>query len=207
MRRILVLLIFLLVPSGCAYLKTGETPYHKGPRPDSLKAEAVIEVFGKDRLKGRATIILKAPDKFRIEVAGAFLQTAMAVASNGSVIETYSNGETRSYFPVQGVNPYPFTPQELVSALLIAETPGKGNDYIITLDSMGLPVEMKKLNGQDVLFTIGYSDFRAVNGFYLPFSVVISYGYERIEIRYTSITTGHDAADSAFRLKSAGPEQ
>ncbi|MEK6531864.1 MAG: hypothetical protein AABZ23_05150 [Deltaproteobacteria bacterium] len=207
MRRILILLLFFLIPSGCAYLKTKKTPYDKGPRPDSLKAEAVIDVFGKDRLKGRAIIILKAPDKFRIEVAGAFLQTAMAIASNGSVIETYSNGETRAYFPVQGINPYPFTPQELVSALLLAEIPGKGNDYRITLDSMGFPVEMKKLNGQDVLFTIGYSDFRTVNGFYLPFSVVISYGYERVEIRYAAITTGHDEADSAFRLNIAGPAQ
>ncbi len=198
---IIALILCFILPAGCAHLKSDNTiAYNTGPGLRSLKAEAVVQVFGNDSLKGRATILLKSPDKFRIEVHGAFEQTIMAIVSSGGIIETYSNGDTRSYLPVKDINPYPFTPQELVSALLLGEMPGKGADYRITQDSRGFAKKIEKLSEP---FTIEYRDPRTMNGIYLPFFTVISYGYERIEIKYLSVITDPDIEDSAFYLDSA----
>lgn len=147
----------------------------------SLRARGVIELTGiEDReFKGKAAILVKGPDKVRIEIFDIFGQVAAIIVSDPHALSISSNNNS-SFFFQGGDTPLDFTAAELVSFLLgalfsVSETGGGAGERRILFD-----------------------DFRDLEGSRFPFLLSVDDGRERLLVRYSSIELNPELDDALF---------
>ncbi len=196
-----LLLAVLLFSSGCGLLlrervaeegRRDQEPTLDDGAGESLRAKATVEIRGSDgkNLSGKAIILARTPDLFRIEFLGPFNQTAALILSDGGGIYYYSKGRAEYHFTGDPGYPYPFTAAELV-AFLFGERNGgmldAGEDYMLDFNGEGRIEVLEKIKDGRVLFRASMGDFRRNGERWYPYEIVIDDGAQEISIRYNSL--------------------
>lgn len=198
----IVLFLALVAAAGCAHVASPpEPPPAKEVPVEALRAEAVVRFDHEKSAKGRALIVVKRPDKFRIEVSGPLGSTAAVLISDGSRLYLYSEGRLRSY-PVgkQGAGlPYSFGPAELVSFLL-GTVPGEGT-YLRKTDGSGLSALVKLVKGKPAV-KVTLEERRNVDGASLPFEITVEDSERFLSVRYTRVEVNPEIGPRAFEAPS-----
>lgn len=148
--------------------------------PESLSGRAVIRLSGIDEreFKGKAVILVKGPDKARIEIFDLFGQVAAVIVSDANALSIFSNNGS-SFFTRDGAMPLDFTADELAGFLMGMRAGPEG------------PVDA-------ALRTVLFEDFRDLEGLQFPFSLFVENGKERLSIRYSSIELNPELNDALF---------
>ncbi len=182
-------LIFLL--HGCSILRPAVPPPAKpapGFIPRALRAEATVEFKRGMPLRGKALIIAKAPDSFRIEVLGPFRSTMALLVSDGETLYVFSGAEEKEYRWKDPDFPYPFRAEDVVSSLLGAASRDLSNgDYIYSADKDGHIEKVVKLKDGEPVLTVEMSDYRVVSGARLPFAISIEDKKGALLINYSTV--------------------
>ncbi|MBI5345063.1 MAG: hypothetical protein HZB83_06985 [Deltaproteobacteria bacterium] len=197
-----VLLTVVTALAGCAVFKTNRPatedipPY---PPPASIRAEATVELGKESTLAGRAVIHVKSPGYFRIEVFGPFGSTLALLASDGKRLFIFSQGESRRY-RWDGLDfPYPFTSEDMVSFLLGSVLPKTVAAFdSIVQNERGRVIRVTRSRDGKEIFRASMSDFRALKGASLPFSVSIEDSFEALNIKYSTVEINPDITDDIF---------
>jgi len=177
--------------------------------PSTLRASAVVEMKRNFTIAGRASILVKAPDSFRIEVTGPFGQTAMLLASDGERLYSSSDGKIKEFLWDDPDIPYSFEAEEAVSFLTGSPRPREaqlGPGATEARDNWGrLKEYTKTAEGRPELkATLG--DYRDINGAHIPFLIRIEDGRRTLTIRYTEAEVNPQIDEGLFSL-GAGPER
>ncbi len=207
-QRTCSLILLLLLVSGCALLPqagpkgpakapvTGE----RGRIPSSIRAEAVVEFTGRDSVKGKAVILAKRPDLFRIDILGPFHQTVAQLVSDGRGISIYTADG-----PIEGVRAGDvlesyFDAAEVVDLLLGTAEGEKAPEGWSALSSdRGDSLRfVKKISGAGVI-SIVMEDFRKVDGAILPFSISVRGDKEGLSIRYSTVEIDPELNQELFK--------
>ncbi|MBI5234052.1 MAG: hypothetical protein HY880_06840 [Deltaproteobacteria bacterium] len=211
--RVFFIPIFVFIVS-CAHhaKKEGETPYAlKGDKDapiTSMSASAIVELARAEgaSLKGRANVLVKSPDLFRIEVRGPFNQTIALVIGNGSDTVFFSNGAVKR-------NSFPFDASETVNLLLgrwdIAVKNGSGLRIIEKKDGQITKVEYFFKSADigapgypsSAWVEVSFSDYKEITDtLFFPLTVSIETDRERLDISYVSIELNSEIDGTAFNL-------
>lgn len=208
MRRIALLIAAALVMYGCATIKAPEVSrdtLHGAASPQSINAQAIVELKRAFSVRGRATVLVRSPDSFRIVVTGPFDQPMAVLSGDAESLFVYTAGKTEVYGWEDPDMPYPFTSKELVSVLLgDARVVDHGNVRYDVTGGRDAAVVITKLNDGDRVLRISMDDFREVAGKKLPFHITIEDKKSAIQIRYTSVEIDPEIKDSAFDM-APGP--
>jgi len=203
-----LLLLFLF--SGCAALPplTKRPTPPAGPAPESLRARAVVTLKRDVTVSGRAVIVAKSPDRFRIEVFAPLGQVAATLASDGATLMVFSDGRLRSYDWTDPLFPYSFSSGDVV-ALLTGSGPFDGETtdragrrlrYSYETGPGGRPsVVTKTVEGREVL-RAKLGDWRAVDGAVVPYRISIDDGTQLIDIRYSSVEAAPEVGPGVFSI-------
>lgn len=182
-------------PQGAGTAGVAEQAQRISPR--TLRASAVVEVKRIFSVKGRALIAARSPDKFRIEVLGPLNGTAALFVSDGDGLYIFSDGRSARYGWEDPGNPFPFRPEEVVSALLGSSPAGAG-DYSFSTDTSGHITRLaRKKNGEPAL-AAAMSDYRTVAGADIPFSITIEDEKKSLGIRYSSVEVNPELGTGFF---------
>jgi outer membrane lipoprotein-sorting protein len=148
--------------------------------PESLSGRAVIKLSGIDEreFKGKAAILVKGPDKVRIEIFDLFGQVAAVIVSDAYALSIFSNNDS-SFFTRDGKTPLDFTADELASFL------------------MGMSAGEQGLV-EDALRRVLFDDFRDIEGLLFPFNLSLEDGKERLSVRYSSVELNPELDDALF---------
>lgn len=200
----------VLFLSGCAALKQKEAEKRPSRKAASLRAEASVVLKKIIPIGGHAVIIVKSPDKFRIEVFGPFGQVMALLASDGTSFYMFSGDEAKKMDMDDPAFPYPFKAKEAVSFLLgspsgqfaQAALDGgvKAGDREMTSDSEGRLAKFVKYKKGRPAFTVELSDYRAVSGVDLPFNISIKGQKEGLSIKYASVEIDPEIDPDAFNI-------
>lgn len=200
----LVLFIFL---AGCAAVSTvpekALTPGAEKIVPASLRAEAVVEIKRVVPVSAKALVLVKSPDKFRIEVTGPLGSVMGLMLSDGETLSVFSGDEVKNYRWNDPFSPYPFDSIEAVSFLL-GDQPGAANDradYKVKRGEDGRIKEILKYKDGVPLLTARLSDYREISGAVIPFNISIE-GKDTIRIRYSSVEVNPELDGSLFMIPS-----
>lgn len=203
----------LLFSSGCGLLlkekaaeegrRDREPSLDEGSK--NLRAKAMVEITGSDgkSLSGKAIILARTPDLFRIELLGPFNQTVALILSDGRGIYYYSKGRAEYHYPGDPDYPYPFTAAELVTFLFGDRdigVLGAGEDYRIDLDSEDRITVLEKIKDGRVLFKASMDDFRMNGERWYPYKIVIDDSFQKIRIRYNSLIPGAIIDSELFKI-------
>ena len=94
-----------------------------------MKGRAVIKLIaeGDEEIRGKGAILVKGPDRVRIEVFGPFGQVAAVFVSNARGFSILTDKESR-FFPHNGEGFFSFRPNELAGFVMgaYARAPGEG---------------------------------------------------------------------------------
>ena len=145
--------------------------------PLALRGKAVIQLRGiEDReFKGKAVLLVKGPDKVRIEIFDILGQVAAVIISDGSALSIFSENNSK-FFPRIGETPLIFTAPELASFLM-----GK---YQVA----GAELERRVL----------FDDYRENKDVIFPYSLSVDDGREKLSVLYSSIELDTELNDSFF---------
>ena len=206
-------LLLTLILSGCATLKT-ETDLAKYSAgwPDIIRAEAIVELDSDRRLKGRAIILAKVPDRFRIEVRGPFGRLIGLLLSDGDNLTVFADGELKTYRWSDPALPYPFSAEEFVSFLLGKNdlAPGAPTEgYAITRNKVGKIAKIVKFEEGNPILSVDMSDYKANAGYAVPHSISLKDDRRGLElkIRYTSVEINPDIKEDVFKISPLSPQQ
>lgn len=195
--RVFFIPVFVLI-AGCAHLgaRDGKPPY--APTA-SMRASATVELVmaGREPLKGRAIVLAKDPDLFRIEVRGPFNQTLALVTGNGRDVVFFSNGTAkRGGFPLDASEAAGFL---LGRPGVVAAKEGSG--LRVVEEENGLITMVEKSAGNAILFRVSFSDYKEMaDAVFFPLTLTIETARERIGISYTSIELNPEMEENAFDL-------
>lgn len=198
----LILLASVIILAGCAALKPSA---EKPPViPGSIRAEAVVEMSRGLSLSGRATVFVKAPGSFRIEVRSPFGSLAALIVSDGKAVYTLSNGIEEYYLWDDSAAPVPLSPDGTAS-LLMGLGAAAPEGYEVTRDGRG---RVKSVSGlrEAGAFSVGLADYRRVEGAEIPFDIRIRSSGQEIRIRYASVIVNPELAPDLFEISPPGTE-
>jgi outer membrane lipoprotein-sorting protein len=202
-RGLFCLLLFLISASGCSlnpFVKKPQEPIIAEKRPlDSLEAQAIFEVASGRKIKGRATVFAKAPDKLRIEVLGPFSEIQALFIGNGGLISAYESGDIGTLPAYDSMDHYPFSSKELAS-LLLGNTKNFTNQEV-TGEGGGLCIKIEKKGNGAVDYTATLSEFKEISGGIVPFSIKITYDGRQIAVRYSQVDADPVLPDEIFSLE------
>lgn len=204
-RRIMLLIAAAAFLWGCARVTPrppqAPTSLFEGSAPRSISAQAIVELRRGFAVSGKATVLARSPDLFRIEVAGPFGQPLAVISGDDKSLVIANMGKTDAYDWEDPDLPYPFDSKELVSVLLGDGAVKDHGDvsYGVT-GARGSAVVITKLREGAPVFRISLDDFREVSGKRLPFRIKIEDDKSAIQIRYTSVDVDPVIKDSAFGL-------
>jgi hypothetical protein len=222
-RAVPVFLSFALLAAGCAALP-GAPPgpgVLTGAAPETLRAEAVVELVGSTdgpgratgegaTVRGRALVLAERPGSFRIEVYGPFSEVSALFVSDGEALMVAARGDSRLYTWGEPLFPYPFSAEEAVFFLMgcpaVAEGAQRcgGPRYEVTRGADGVIAGVHGPSNGSGRFEVAFSDFRDVSGFMVPYSITISLGGEDLRIRYSAIELNAAITPGYFRINSDG---
>jgi outer membrane lipoprotein-sorting protein len=203
----------MITLSGCATPKTGiDLLKYSTGWPETIRAEAVIELISERRLKGRAVILAKEPDSFRIEILAPFGRLIALLLSDGERLTVFADGELKTYRWNDPALPYPFSAQELVSFLMgkddLSPTPpgAPGVKYEITRNEAGRIAKLVKLKDGRPVLNVEMSDYKVKGGYVIPHRISLKDGPKSLRIRYTSVEIAPGIKDDVFELSPLSPQ-
>lgn len=208
-RRPIFALFAVLILTGCAYLRPAAPAPEVSVRKEaltasSIRAEALVELEKGTPLSGRASIFVKSPASFRIEVKGPLGSSVASFISDGKEISIFSEGVQRIYGPEDPDMPYPLKPEELVLVLLGVNAGQLPAGYKVTADTEGHITGFSGFKDGVREFSAAMSDFKAVDGVVLPFTIRIETGPKNgtriLKIRYTKIEINPDIKEDVFEI-------
>lgn len=143
----------------------------------SLRGRAVIELRGVEEreFKGKAVILVKGPDRVRIEIFDILGQVAAVIISDGGALSIFSQNNSK-FYPRTGDTPLIFTAPELASFLM-----GK---------YQGADAELER--------RVLYDDYRENKDVVFPFGLLVNDGREKLSVRYSSLELNPELNDSLF---------
>ncbi len=211
MRLGLVLSALLL--SGCTISRPGpDLIDYRAGWPDIIRAEAVIEIKNDKTLRGRAVILAKKPDSFRIEVLAPFGRLIALLLSDGDNLTVFANGGLKTYRWDDPALPYSFTSEEFVSFLLgkndwTPQNPGAsaGGAYEITRGASGNIANLVKFKEGSPILSVSMSDYKAASGYVLPYRISLKDSRRTLSIRYTGIEINPEIRDDIFEINKVFP--
>lgn len=185
----------------------------------TLKGIARVEIKFKDRSKdmtGRAVIVIKRPDTFRLDFLGPFNQTIAVMTYNGINLSLLSFQEKRIYkdypFPtdikrlpsyLMGA-PADFPSSISKSCLLENEvTEGGFSGEKLLINSAGNIVQIiSSVDNNQHLQTIQalMDSYKEVNGLKFPFIISINNEAANISIKYDHLELNQQISDDSFIL-------
>ena len=187
--------------AGCSYpltsLKTGTVnePGLRAPieLPGSLRGRAVVLLRGIEEreFKGKAAILVKGPDKVRIEIFDIFGQVAAVIVSDGLALSIFSNNQS-NFFERGGDTPLIFKATELAGFLMGADI-GAGEAA-----KRPSPSSSEEQEGISEAREILFEDYRDLEGQLFPFSLSVDDGIEKLSVRYSSIELNPELNDDLF---------
>ena len=203
-------LLLILILSGCAALRT-ETDLAKYSAgwPAIIRAEAIVDLDNGRRLKGRAVILAKVPDHFRIEVRGPFGRLIGLLLSDGDNLTVFADGELKTYRWSDPALPYPFSAEEFVSFLLGKNdlAPGGPTEgYEITRNKAGKIAKIVKFKEENPILSVEMSDYKAKDGYGVPHSISLKDGRRKLHIRYTSLEINPEIKEDVFKISPLFPQ-
>ena len=203
-------LLLTLILSGCATLKTETdlTKYSAG-WPDIIRAEAVVELDSGRRLKGRAIILAKGPDYFRIEVLAPFGRLIGLLLSDGEYLRVFTDGELKTYRWSDPALPYPFSAEEFVSFLTGKNdlAPGAPTErYEITRNKTGKIARLVKFKEGNQILSVEMSDYKASAGYVVPHSISLKDSRRKLQIRYKRVEINPGIKEDVFKISPLFPQ-
>ena len=210
MRPGLSALLLTLILSGCAALKT-ETDLIKYSAgwPDIIRAEAIVDIDSDRRLKGRAIILARAPDYFRIEIRAPFGRLIGLLLSDGESLRVFTDGELKTYRWSDPALPYPFSAQEFVSFLMGKNDLAPGTPaerYEITRNKTGKIAKIVKFKEGNPILSVEMSDYKANAGYAVPHSISLKDGRRELQIRYKSVEINPEIKEDVFKISPLFPQ-
>ncbi|MBI5875279.1 MAG: DUF2092 domain-containing protein [Deltaproteobacteria bacterium] len=172
----------------------------KSENLQTLKGSAQIKTVLKDgrEIAGRAAIIVKRPDKFRLEISGPFNQTAFIIIYNGEKISLFSFQENKLYTDY----PLPAEASRLPQYLLglpssknsehEAEGINSGDEQIL----INHECNIKEIISSGAKVSI--DSYEEIDGFNFPFAISINNKEADIFIRYDHIELNRHIPDDLF---------
>jgi outer membrane lipoprotein-sorting protein len=156
----------------------------------SFRGRAVISLSGiEDReFKGKAAILVKGPDKVRIEIFDILGQVAAIIVSDADALSIFSNNDS-NFYSREASTPLIFSAPELAAFLMGIDERQANLSSDKERVEAGVEVEARS-----VLF----EDFRELKGARFPFSLTVDDGKERLLVRYSSIEINPELDDSLF---------
>ncbi len=213
MRLGLGLALSALLLSGCAISRPGtDLIDYRAGWPDTIRAEAVVEVNNGKRLRGRAVILAKKPDSFRVEVLAPFGRLIALLLSDGEDLTVFANGGLKTYKWNDPALPYPFTSEEFVSFLLgkndwAPRNPdaSAGGTYKITRNESGNIANLVKFKEGSPVLNVSMSDYKAASGYVLPYRISLKDSRRTLGIKYTGIEVNPALRDEVFKITGTLP--
>lgn len=153
--------------------------------PTSLTAIARV-TLRETGLKGRANIFVQSPDSFRIEVLGPFDKIVALIVSDGLGFSIF-DGKTFKFHDLT-LEPYPlkFKPEDMVSFLMGSLSVEKlSRDFFVEFDKENFTYSITPLDEDDLSAKL--SNYREVDGAAVPFSILIDFNNEKLNIEYKSV--------------------
>ena len=156
----------------------------------SLRGRAVISLSGIEEreFKGKAAILVKGPDKVRIEIFDILGQVAAIIVSDADALSIFSNNDS-NYYSREASTPLIFSALELAAFLM-------GIDE--RQASLLSDTERIKTGSLEEERVVLFEDFRELKGARFPFSLTVDDGKERFLVRYSSIEVNPKLDDSLF---------
>ena len=163
----------------------------------SLRARAVIRLSGnKEReFTGKAVVLVKGPDKVRLEIFDLFGQMAAVIVSDGHALSVFSNNNSK-FFTRDEKRPLIFQAPELANFLMGVEAASEE----FHAGRTALDYSQGGLYSRKILF----EDFRDLEGALFPFSLSVEDGRERFSVSYSSIELNPELDDSLFNHIAPG---
>ena len=187
----------------------------------TLKGTALLKIVSKDNkdMVGRAAIIIKRPDQFRMEILGPFNQTVFLITYNKKSVSLFSFQENKVY------RDYPLPVEASLFPQYLSGLPaaGVGNleidnmhpilshgrcvytnsgDERILLNREGNILEIALSGATDDIYPIKVSmnSYKEIDGFNFPFEISLNNKKADIIIKYDHIEINHDILDDLFNL-------
>ncbi len=151
-------------------------------------------------VKGRATIVVKGPDLFRIEVFGPFNQTVFVLVGNGGGLSVYSKGDVRTYRWDDPFLPYSFRSRDVVSFLTGAPYMLDERENYSILTHRGRITGFIRSNRDGPVFKVSMGDYREIGGVSVPFSISVVSKKETLKITYRSVEVEPSLNAEVFTL-------
>lgn len=187
----------------------------------TLKGTALVKIASKDNrdMAGRAVIIVKRPDQFRLEVLGPFNQTIFLITYNKKNVSLFSFQENKVYRDYPLPADASLLPQYL-SGLPAAGAGSRGinnfqqtlphgrcvytnsGDEQILINDEGNIEEIILSGAKDDIYPIKVSmdSYKEIDGFNFPFVISLNNKKANILIRYDHIELNQDISDDLFNL-------
>ncbi len=186
----LVLATVLITLAGCTSYKSSgnfidNRPLSSFTTPTSLSAKANV-TLRETGLKGRANIFVQSPDSFRIEVLGPFDKIMALIVSDGRGFSIF-DGKTFKFHDLT-LEPYPlkFKPEDMVSFLMGSLSVEKlSANFMVEFDEENFTYNIRPLEEEDLSAKL--SNYREVGGAAVPFSILIDFNNEELDIEYKSV--------------------
>lgn len=184
----------------------------------TLKGSAQIKATFKDgrEITGRAAVIVKRPDRFRLEIAGPFNQTAFIITYNGKNLSLFSFQENKLYtdypLPVEASR----LPQYLLG-LPSSKNSGQeagginsGDEQVLInrecnikeIALSGVKDDVRLIDPHTKDFGAGVKvsmdSYEEIDGFNFPFTISINNKGADIFIRYDHIELNRHISDDLF---------
>lgn len=190
--------------TGCAPLISGK-PAEGLLAPsgdyDSVRARAHVKFKGEgvESMRGKAAVVAKSPDLFRVELFGPFNQVMAIFVGDGKNV--YSSVKGRESLTPYGRQRAEFSidARDLVSILLSrVGGPGSLSDYDVGRDDLGRVVSIIKYNGGVAVIRAALGDYREAGSAQYPFKINIESGAEMLEIEYLQVELGGTVERALF---------
>jgi hypothetical protein len=173
-----------------------------------------VELKARD-LRGKALIVVKSPDKLRIDILGALKRPVFILASSGEDCDYFNNGKVSSCELNEGELALPFKLSELVGILLgsvqdiINGEKELGVEWRLLRDTKERPSHLYKYMSGDLktpVLRVSMEDYRDVISddgrvlASLPYSIVIENDKERLSIQYKSVELDGETEPALFNI-------
>jgi outer membrane lipoprotein-sorting protein len=162
---------------------------------ETLRARAVIKmsVNGGKETRAKAALLVKRPDKVRVELFGPFGQVVAVMVSNADGLSILSDKEN-GLFPHSEESPFNFPPEELADFIMGTALEG----YIAKRDKYGNIEELRSDGGEGDGHTVILKDFQLTEDVYFPFSIYVEDKFGSLLVSYSSIELNHELKDALF---------
>ncbi|GMR05141.1 MAG: hypothetical protein BMS9Abin23_1082 [Thermodesulfobacteriota bacterium] len=199
------LFLFLLLPllvlfQGCTlYGVTGRPEAEfTGARPESIRADAIVEFTEKESIRGRAVILVKRPGFLRVDLLGPLGIRLHILASDGRYIQFFSKGGVKTIDSEDPAFERYINPERLVS-IMLGDGSG-GSSSVLKGDKAGpgdRAIRYKDgLSGAEIIV----SDLREINGAMIPHKIYMSFRGKELRIRYIGLTVDPEIKEEVFKI-------